>query len=226
MELTTEKKLQLKAIANKWVSDNFNGERKYISLSMPGYRDKDTWIISLLTKPLKGGVVGSVEIDKSMAIVKHTSIDSILARLDAIKEKQIKPCSNITTNNETGLLFGDGIAGADLLEDLSIDLLLTDPPYGISSAYTCEKQIPRRMRKDGSDFIMPKGDFGNWDHDIDPHQWTAKVIPKVKGWAVIFCSHTQIKDYSEILQSHSSLNKTNPDLIRVQAHQLGSGGSR
>lgn len=210
-----------------------NGERKYISLSAPEYCNNDTWLIPLSTKPLKDGVIGSVEINKSMTVVNHTSIDTILDRLNAIIEKQIESCPDIKTNNETGLLFGDGIAGAGLLEDSSIDLLLTDPPYGISSAYTCEKQVPRRMRKDGADFIMPKGDFGNWDRDIDPHKWTSKVIPKVKGWVVIFCSHIQIKDYSEILQSHklnsvSTLvwHKTNPVPLIINSNLSMHGKQR
>lgn len=91
---------------------------------------------------------------------------------------------------------------AQKLDNLKVDLLLTDPPYGISKAYTCENQIPRRMRKDGSDFIMPKGEFGRWDHGFNPKEWTDIILPKVKGWAVIFCSQAQIKDYTDILQSH------------------------
>lgn len=101
-----------------------------------------------------------------------------------------------------GIRFGDGIAGSKRLPDLSVDLLLTDPPYGISSPYTCEKQIPRRIRKDGSDFIMPSGDFGEWDHGFDPGEWTSAVLPKVGGWAVIFCAQAQIGEYSGILARH------------------------
>jgi len=98
-----------------------------------------------------------------------------------------------------------------------VDLLLTDPPYGISVPYTCENQIPRRIRKDGSDFIMPKGEFGDWDHGFSPKKWTDVVIPKVRGWAVIFCAQSQIKEYSDILQDHKFnaigmlvWHKTNP----------------
>ena len=59
--------------------------------------------------------------------------------------------------------LADGIEAAQALDDRSVALLLTDPPYGISVAYTCEGQVPRRLRKDGRDFIMPKGRFGEWD---------------------------------------------------------------
>ncbi len=71
-----------------------------------------------------------------------------------------------------------------ILGDLKIDgrLLLTDPPYGISSPYTCEKQVPRRLRKDGSDFIMPKGSFGEWD------------FPMKK---ILQCIHRHIREYKQ-----------------------------
>jgi len=116
------------------------------------------------------------------------------------------------------LRFGDGITGSMTLSDESIDLLLTDPPYGISNPYTCEKQVPRRLRKDGKDFIMPRGHFGAWDDNFPPpHEWTAAVLPKVKGWAVIFCAQAQIGDYCTILKEHGFVavgpmvwQKTNP----------------
>ena len=94
---------------------------------------------------------------------------------------------------------------------------MTDPPYEISKPYTCESQVPRRRRKDGKDFIMPKGHFGNWDYDFDIHKWTDVVLPKVKGWAVMFCSQAQIGDYIKILKTHKFVavgtlvwHKTNP----------------
>ena len=114
--------------------------------------------------------------------------------------------------------FGDGIEGMQQLEDKSVDLLLTDPPYGISNPYVCENQVPRRLRKNGRDFIMPKGHFGQWD-DIfpQPSEWTKKVLPKVRGWAVIFCAQAQIGEYCAILKAQRFVavgtlvwQKTNP----------------
>ena len=113
--------------------------------------------------------------------------------------------------------FGDGIAGSAQLEDGSVDLLLTDPPYSISNPYTCEGQVPRRLRKNGRDFIMPKGHFGQWDYGFSPAEWTSVVLPKVRGWAVFFCAQEQIGEYSEILREHKFVavgtlvwQKTNP----------------
>ena len=103
------------------------------------------------------------------------------------------------------------------MSDRSIDLLLTDPPYGISRRYTCEAQVPRRLRKDGNDFIMPRGYFGKWDEAIDPHEWTSVVLPKVAGWAVTFCAQAQIGVYCDIFADHGFVavgpmvwQKTNP----------------
>lgn len=58
--------------------------------------------------------------------------------------------------------FGDGIAGASELPDLSVDLLLIDPPYSISKAYVCKTQVPRQLQANGSDFIMPKSLKREW----------------------------------------------------------------
>ena len=118
---------------------------------------------------------------------------------------------------EFGLFYADGIKSSASLKDMSIDVLLTDPPYEISNAYNCEKQVPRRRRKDGTDFIMPKGHFGKWDYNFDIHKWTDIVLPKIKGWAVIFCSQAQIGDYEKILKKQKFVavgtlvwHKTNP----------------
>ena len=64
---------------------------------------------------------------------------------------------------------------------------------------------------------MPKGCFGSWDYDFSPSDWTSCALPKVRGWAVIFCAQSQIGEYSQILKD-SGFNavgtlvwhKTNP----------------
>ena len=64
---------------------------------------------------------------------------------------------------------------------------------------------------------MPKGHVGDWDEAIDPHAWTATVLPKVAGWAVTFCAQAQIGTYCDIFAEHGLIpvgpmvwQKTNP----------------
>lgn len=149
------------------------------------------------------------------SIIEAPQPDSVLARLPAHETPE--PTCDAVSGDLWAFRCGDGIEAASEMEDRSIDLLLTDPPYGISQRYTCESQVPRRLRKDGSDFIMPKGHFGDWDGPIDPHEWTAEVLPKVDGWAVTFCAQAQIGTYADIFTEHGFVavgpmvwQKTNP----------------
>ena len=49
---------------------------------------------------------------------------------------------------------------------------------------------------------MPKGNFGEWDTELDPRTWLEVVLPKISGWFVSFCAHTQIGEYQGILLEH------------------------
>ena len=215
---TTLDKLSIKFIANKWVSDHLDSERRHISLNVLEYdRGARLWAVDLVAKRFDGVLVGRIHIDTKKRVVKHTkptTMSNHIRRLNASITKQHPLAKN---TGEYGLFYGDGIRACRKLSDASVDLLLTDPPYGISNPYTCEEQIPRRMRKNGADFIMPKGEFGEWDHGFRPKDWTCVVLPKIKGWAVIFCAQAQIKEYSDILLSHKFnsvgtlvWHKTNP----------------
>ena len=197
------KKIKLKAVANKWISDHVNGERTCISLSSPIIHHNQ-WVIKLLMKKNQTYVLGELCLDHQGYVVQSTDPDLIVHRVRTLNEPFLYNRQRVLQQypEERGLFFGDGITALAQLPQESIDLLLTDPPYSISKAYTCQKQIPRRLRKNGADFIMPKGDFGNWDYDFHPSRWTAHILPKVKGWAVIFCAHAQIAEYISIFEHH------------------------
>ena len=207
--ITADQKIKFKAAANEWISRNLPVERKFIIHSQPKFdTSTQTWDVGLTVKVGDGQMVavGTLGIDSDGCVVTEESpqvISSLVCKL-------LEGCQVPSAIGLDGLLdghgyefrLGDGLEGAKLLPNGSIDLLLTDPPYGISNSYTCENQVPRRLRKNGSDFIMPKGNFGDWDGPIDPRAWADIVLPKVGGWAVIFCAQRQIGEYSDVLKSH------------------------
>lgn len=196
--------IQIRASINKWISDNFPTKRKFMAHKKPTYiSNSNLWEILICAKNLNGEVLGKIHITQNNLIIEKQSVESINKNIDRILLCDNK--SEVETKldlDSIQFVLGDGIEFAKTLDDKSINLLITDPPYGISSPYTCEKQIPRRLRRNGSDFIMPKGHFGDWDYEDDPTIWTEAVLPKVKGWAVIFCAQEQIGAYSTILKQH------------------------
>ena len=223
MQTNIKNTIKVGATANKWISDNFPKQRKYITHVPPEYSESEkAWLVGLTTRELSGkpAILGTLLIDSHWSVVKAQDPENISAKLSRLLKTREDDEGVVRDQMEGAnyqFIWGDGIEGAAELEDRSIDLLLTDPPYGISSPYTCEKQVPRRLRKNGTDFIMPKGHFGSWDYEFKPKEWTSVALPKVKGWAVIFCAPAQIGEYSVILKEHGFTavgtlvwQKTNP----------------
>ena len=77
----------------------------------------------------------------------------------------------------------DCFEGIRHLPDESIDLVLTDPPYGISRELNCRNQRLGTTAK--LDF-----QFGEWDKVN--MKWIDLVLPKVKGWFMTFCAKKDI----------------------------------
>ncbi len=216
-----ERTIALRADVNLWIGRNFPEHRRFISHSNPLAVGDGEYRIDLhLKNDGKVFGIGRLHVAPGGVRLVDGSREDVKARLadlmDSIFPAGGFPSPLIAKN----LQFrpGDGIAAVGGMADRSIDLLLTDPPYSISKPYACESQIPRRLRKDGSDFIMPKGDFGDWDNNFPPpEEWSGAVLPKVRGWAVIFCAHAQIGDYCRILEGRGFVavgpmvwHKTNP----------------
>ena len=218
--LSPGRKVALRAAVNDWIGRSFPEHRSLLAHNQPIYKsDADAWAVELVTK--RNGVsprsLGTVLVSYSADIVAAPDTDSVLGLLNAVHEPEQRLAADCVSGGGWALHLGDGIAAASAFSDASVDLLLTDPPYGISRRYTCEDQIPRRLRSDGSDFIMPRGHFGDWDAAVDPQAWTDVVLPKVRGWAVTFCAQAQIGTYSEIFNDHGLVavgpmvwQKTNP----------------
>lgn len=220
--LTVEQKLKIRARANQWISVNFPEHRKYLSHSSPEYNAVEgAWEARLVTQNINGYSVnlGRLLFNTEADILIEDQAARIQNDLQNLLERVVetKEFVDSIAGSYFEFRFGDGIAGSQLMQDKSIDLLLTDPPYGISKSYTCEKQVSRRLRKDGTDFIMPRGNFGKWDAHIAPAEWTAQVLPKVRGWFITFCAQAQIGEYCDILYRHKFVavgtlvwQKTNP----------------
>ncbi len=219
--MTTEQVISLRASVNFWLGKNFPHRRKYISHSNPIEVGNGKFQIRLHFKN-DGKIfnLGDLLVESNEVNLLQETRDDMENRLSDIlkdiSETNYSLDSLVYDNYE--FHFDDGITAIEKMDDASIDLLLTDPPYSISKPYICESQIPRRLRKSGGDFIMPKGNFGDWDNNFpSPDEWTERVLPKVGGWAVIFCAHAQIGDYCRILEQQKFVavgpmvwHKTNP----------------
>ena len=222
MSIEVANAIKLRAAASAWISANFPEHRKYLAHTWPQFCDKNRiWSVALETKNLNGHsvVLGSLALNQDAVIVKGTQPADVLQKLRPllVKAKPHQRYGKQISGEFYDFRLGDGIKGGAHLADREIDLLLTDPPYGISKAYTCEQQISRRLRKNGRDFIMPKGNFGVWDKPLKPSDWLDGLLPKVGGWFVTFCAQAQIGEYIECLLKQKFVavgtivwQKTNP----------------
>lgn len=77
----------------------------------------------------------------------------------------------------------DCLKGITQLLDKSIDLVITDPPYGISRELNCKNKRLGTTAK--LDFSFGKWDKVNWE-------WIDLTLPKVKGWFMAFCAKRDI----------------------------------
>ena len=215
-------RIRMRAVVNDWIMSSFPRHRKYLCHEQPR-RDEETgyWAIVLGTKSINGHSVelGRVLLNDANEIVRKAQPARITAKLDAMLSQQLQESKFGVHIQGRHYRFsnGDGLVAVRKMEDEAIGLLLTDPPYGISKAYNCEEQVPRRLRTDGRDFIMPRGNFGEWDAPIEPREWLDVVLPKVGGWFVSFCAQAQIDAYQRCLADHKFVaigtivwQKTNP----------------
>ena len=220
--MKTTQRLGIRAAVNNWIMSSFPQHRKYFCHEQPRL-DKKTghWEVTLGTKNINGHSVelGRILVNDSNEIVRKVRPSRVVAVIDSLiaEHASQKAFGKRIYGQNYKFYNSDGIKAAKRLDDETVDLLLTDPPYGISKSYNCEEQVPRRLRTNGRDFIMPKGNFGRWDTPIEPHEWLDVVLPKVSGWAVSFCAQAQIGEYQSCLERHKFVaigtlvwQKTNP----------------
>lgn len=109
------------------------------------------------------------------------------------------------------LICGDSHKEIKKLEDNSIDLILTDPPYNLGKYST--GNIKMRWRKDFNN------DVAEWDkRDFSPGDWVAefKRILKPNGNLFAFCSYNLLGKWHEVFDPEFDTfqfvvwHKTNP----------------
>ena len=87
----------------------------------------------------------------------------------------------------------DCIEGMQILPDKSFDLVIADPPYGISRDLNCEDERLGTTAK-------LSFNFGKWDKfDM---KWFGEAIKKTKGWLVTFCAKKDIGKYWDALEKN------------------------
>lgn len=110
-----------------------------------------------------------------------------------LEEYQLQPQEEVkeTTVPKNEIVNMDCFAWLDLVEDKSVDLLLTDPPYNVSIEGTKEVFGNGRVGMN----------FGDWDFGFDTVGWIDKVSNKIKegGTVLIFNSFRNMEMMSEVL---------------------------
>lgn len=88
----------------------------------------------------------------------------------------------------------DCILGIKKIDDESIDLVLTDPPYNIS------KKNNFHTMKTGKRTV----DFGEWDYNFDQETWIKEVASKVKvgGSIIVFNALENMGDIKNTLEEN------------------------
>lgn len=87
----------------------------------------------------------------------------------------------------------DCLEGLSKIDDKSIDLIITDPPYGISREINCKNQ------KIGTSAKL-NFNFGDWDKlDI---AWFNMAVKKTRGWLITFCAKKDIGLFWNILENN------------------------
>ena len=67
--ITSQDKIKIKAITNKWMSDNLNGKSKFVSSDTPAHISKnDYWEVNLLVKEFDGKSVGELCVDNELDV--------------------------------------------------------------------------------------------------------------------------------------------------------------
>lgn len=99
------------------------------------------------------------------------------------------------------LRCGDALELLPEIEDGTVDILVTDPPYNISSEFVLTRQDDAEAKYAGGN---RSHDFGEWDHDqITVEDWLPLIEPALSETAVvvIMYDYFRLTDVVETMES-------------------------
>ncbi|MBI2035734.1 MAG: transcriptional repressor LexA [Candidatus Liptonbacteria bacterium] len=91
------------------------------------------------------------------------------------------------------IIHGDAVEGLKKLPDDSIDLVVTDPPYGISRELNCKGQRLGTTAK-------LNFNFGEWD--TFNKDWFEIALKKTRGWMMTFCAKKDVGFFIDGLEKN------------------------
>jgi len=91
------------------------------------------------------------------------------------------------------IICGDAVEELKKIPDNSVDLVITDPPYGISRELNCKN---KRL---GSTAKL-NFNFGEWDKFSS--EWLDLAIKKTNGWFISFCAKKDIATFWAALENN------------------------
>jgi len=114
----------------------------------------------------------------------------------------------------------DCIKGMKNIPDNSVDLILADPPYGIS------REINTKGKRIGTSGILDFN-FGKWD--VFNEEWIDLAIKKTRGWFISFCAKKDIGLFWDKLEKNKmvaidSLVWIKPDPLPFNAKSILTAG--
>ncbi|MBI2623386.1 MAG: transcriptional repressor LexA [Candidatus Liptonbacteria bacterium] len=120
---------------------------------------------------------------------RDVSIQGIV--LDVIREEKnssvlFRECEKPEVHEKLPLnqiICGDAVEELQKLPNRSIDLIVTDPPYGISRELNCKGQRLGTTAK-------LNFNFGEWD--TFSKEWFEIALIKTKGWMMTFCAKRDV----------------------------------
>jgi site-specific DNA-methyltransferase (adenine-specific) len=111
---------------------------------------------------------------------------------DKKKKVKIKESKKIDWNEwKNTIQKMDCLEGLNHIPDYSIDLVVTDPPYGISKELNCKgKRLGSTAKLDFN--------FGEWD--TFSKEWFHLAVKKTRGWMMTFCAKKDVGFFIDTLE--------------------------